>query len=307
MRLGQFRGRLIAGAIAVAVLVAGCGTAGPTLAPGTLPVMTTMTVFADLVRQVGGTHVSVTSLVPNGGDVHTFEPQPADVQRLSKARLAFMNGLGLDDWLQEMIGAGGSSDLTVVKLGEDLAGVDYLTGEDGTINPHLWMDVAYARLYVARIRDALIAADPANAAAYRANAASYDAQLATLDDWARSQIGAIPAADRKIVSFHDAFPYFAKAYGLTVAGTVVASPGQDPSAGNVAKLIAIIKREDVKAIFTEIQFNPKIVETIASETGATVEGNLYSDTLGDPPADSYIGIIRWDVDHVVKALTTAPG
>jgi manganese/iron transport system substrate-binding protein len=286
------------------VVLAACGPAGDgSGSAATVPVVTTTTILADLVHQVGGDRVRVESLVPKGGEVHTFDPTPSDIRRVTAARLVFRNGLGLDDWLGELVAATGTQ-APVVALGEDLPGVTLLAGEERgePANPHLWMNVAYASAYAERIADTLTTADPDGAETYDANLAAYQKRLAALDAYAKTRLGAIPEANRKVVSFHDAFPYFAAAYGLTVDGTVVDAPGQDPSAGQIAALVARIREAGVKAIFAEAQFDPAIVETIAQETGATVVSDLYDDTLGDPPQDTYEGIMRWNVDRVADAL-----
>ena len=268
-----------------------------------VPVVTTTTILADLVREVGGDRVRVESLVPKGGEVHTFDPTPSDIRRVTDARLVVRNGLGLDDWLGDLVGDTGTQ-APVVALGDDLPGVTLIAGHEPgeAANPHLWMNVAYASAYAGRIAEALAAADPDGAATYRANLAGYQERLAALDEYAKSQLGAIPVANRTVVSFHDAFPYFAAAYGLTIDGTVVDAPGQDPSAGQVAALVSRIREGGVRAIFAEAQFNPDIVETIAAETGATVVSDLYTDSVGDPPQDTYEGLMRWNVDRVVAAL-----
>jgi ABC-type Zn uptake system ZnuABC Zn-binding protein ZnuA len=253
-----------------------------------------------MVRQVGGSHVSVTSLVPRGGDVHTFDPRPSEAWSLSGARLVIANGLGLDNWLTQLAADVGT-DGPVVHLGENLPGVVYITA-DGQINPHLWLDVANAELYVDRIETALVAADPANTAVYRAGHDAYRVQLGELDSWARGQLSALPAANRRIVSYHDALPYFCRAYGLVVIGDVVAAPGQDPSAKEIESLIEAMRSNGVRAIFSEAQFSPELARTIAAEAGASVVSDLYTDTLGDSPVDTYEGVVRWDVGHIAEAL-----
>jgi ABC-type Zn uptake system ZnuABC Zn-binding protein ZnuA len=299
-----------AAAVAIATLaaVSACGGTSPaasssTSQQGSIDVVATTTVLADLVAQVGGPRVTVHSLVRKGGEVHTFDPTPSDVQKITEARLIVRNGLGLDDWLTALIENAGTN-APVVTLGENLNGVAYLVGEGGpgSVNPHVWMNLAYASKYVDRIEVALAAADPANASEYRDRATSYKGTLAELDARIRDRIGSIPAADRVVVSFHDAFPYFAAAYGLTVVGTIVDAPGQDPSAGKIADLVAAIRANGVKAIFAEAQFSEALARTVAAETGATVVSNLYDDTLGDPPVDTYAGMMAWDADQVVKAL-----
>jgi ABC-type Zn uptake system ZnuABC Zn-binding protein ZnuA len=182
--------------------------------------------------------------------------------------------------------------------------VTYLEGEGGgATNPHLWLDVAYAEKYVDRIETALASADPAHAATFSANADAYRARLAALDTDIRNRLAQLPSADRVVVSFHDAFPYFAAAYGLTVVGSIVSAPGQDPSAGEIASLVTKIRDSGAKAIFAEAQFNPKLAETIAGETGATVVTDLYTDSVGDAPVDTYEAMMRSDADRVVQALT----
>jgi ABC-type Zn uptake system ZnuABC Zn-binding protein ZnuA len=321
------RPALAAAALAVAVAtLAGCGTGAPSPSDGTstVRVVTTTTILADLVAQVGGSRVTVDSLVPKGGEVHTFDPTPSDVRRLSDADLVVINGLGLDDWLADLV-AGAGTTAPVVELAEDLDGVTYLAGgedegedegegEAGTgagapddhagegLNPHLWLNVAYARLYAERIAGALAEADPANATAYRDGMTGYGAVLDELDTTVRARMAAIPEASRTVISFHDAFPYFAAAYGLTIDGTVVDAPGQDPSAGELSDLIAAIRARNVTAILAEIQFSDDLVRTIADETGAVVVSNLYSDTLGDAPQDTYVGIMTWNVEQIASAL-----
>jgi manganese/iron transport system substrate-binding protein len=257
-----------------------------------------------MVREIGGDRVSVESLVPKGGEVHTFDPTPGDIRRITEAEIAFRNGLGLDDWLAALIEDAGTS-APLVALGTDLPGATLIAGEEGSgeaVNPHLWMNVAYGSLYAERIAEELTKVDPEGAAAYRDGLAAYQVRLADLDAYARDQLGAIPEANRTVVSFHDAFPYFAAAYGLTVDGTIVDAPGQDPSAGAISALVQAIREHGVKAIFSEAQFNPDLAQTIANETGATVVSSLYTDTVGDAPQDTYESMMRWNVDQVVAAL-----
>jgi len=294
---------------ALAVLAAAGCTAGSSSSPGpprALSVVATTTVFADLVARVGGERVDVSSLVPRGGEVHTFDPTPSKATRVAEAELLVMNGLGLDDWLRRLVTDSGAR-ATVLVLAEDLPGARYIEGADGTQpNPHLWLDISYAEAYVARIRDAMEAADPAGASTYRANAEAYSGELRELDAWARATLAGIPAEKRRIIAFHDALPYFARAYGLEIVGVVLPAPGQDPSAGYIAALVDEIRRIRVRVVLSEVQFSPTLARTIADETGATLVSDLYSDTLGDPPVDSYEGIMRWDVERIAAALRWAP-
>lgn len=321
---------LAIGAAVTALVLGACNPSGAATSPPSvgagsdaLNVVATTTVLADFARNVGGDLVVVESVVPNGGDVHTFDPTPADIAKVADADLIVMNGLGLDEWLGDLATDAGAAGTPVVELAEDLDGVSHLASKEHAgehegeaeesgheesghageeVNPHLWLNVAYAQKYVAKLTDALKAADPADAATYDANAAAYQQRLSELDAWAKQQIESIPPENRKIVSFHEAFPYLAEAYGLEIVGVAVEAPGQDPSAGEIAALIDAIREARVKAIFSEAQFPSDLVERIAAETGATVEADLYNDSLGDPPVDTYEGMIRWDIEQIVMAL-----
>jgi ABC-type Zn uptake system ZnuABC Zn-binding protein ZnuA len=311
-------GRL-AGAIAAIAVTLAATACGPASSPppegGPLRVVATSTVFADLVANVGGELVTVTSLVPRNADVHTFEPSPQDVRRVADARLIVMNGLGLDGWLTALLENAAAEGTPLVRLAEGLPGVQYIAGEhedevpgddnDAAAfqpNPHLWLAVPYALLYVDRIEATLADVDPANTAVYATQAEAYRTRLRDLDARVRAEIDTIPATDRRIVTFHDALPYFAREYGLDVVGVAVEAPGQEPSAAQIAALIEAIRAAEVKAIFSESQFPPELVQRIAAETGAAVVANLYTDTLGDPPVTSYEALIEWDTARIVEAL-----
>ena len=268
------------------IVVAGCsaaddaagGSRGPTPAPDAIDVVATTTVLADLVRQVGGSQVNATSLVPPGGEVHTFDPTPADIARVADADLVVTNGLGLDDWVADLARDSGSQ-APVVALGEDLEGVSYLAGDehDGeAVNPHLWLDVSNAIQYVDRIGEQLAAVDPAHASALRGRSAAYTERLRTLDAWVREQIESVPAEDRKIVSFHDAFPYFATAYGLEIVGTVIDAPGAGPKRRRDRRP----RRRDPglrgTARVQRSAIQPALAQTIAEEAGVRmVSGSLH--------------------------------
>jgi ABC-type Zn uptake system ZnuABC Zn-binding protein ZnuA len=309
---------LLATALFAVLALAACGSSlSSSAAPdGPIRVVATTTVLADLVRNAGGDRVEVESLVPAGAEPHTFAPRPSDLRKIADADLVVMNGLGLDDWLRPLAAEAKRPNAALVELGVGLDGVTYLAGgahegQDGApesaapgaaANPHLWLDVAYAEMYVDRIADALAATRPSEADAIRASAGAYRKTLSDLDGSIRERIAALPADHRRVVSFHDAFPYYAAAYGLDIVGVVVPVPGQEPSASEVVALVEAIRAAGVTAIFAEAQFSQKVADQIAAETGATVVGTLYNDSLGEPPADSYVGMMQWDTDRVVEAL-----
>ena len=270
-------------------------------------VVTSTSVFADLVQQVGGDRLaSVHSVVPPGVDVEDYDPKPGDLQTVAEARLLVMNGLALDRWVPKLVQSANPSATTLV-LSDGLPVLGVGASEDEDIahngNPHFWLDPRYAKVYVQKIHDQLLAMDPDGAATYDANTALYVAQLDALDQWIQQQVATIPPENRKLVTFHEAYPYFAARYGFQLVGVITPSPGQEPSAGELAELIQTVKAAQVKAVFSEAQFSPRLTQTLAQEAGVQqVVSDLYNDSLGDPPADSYIGMMRYNVERIVQAL-----
>jgi ABC-type Zn uptake system ZnuABC Zn-binding protein ZnuA len=292
----------------VALLTVACGpgrgSSGPAVGSGdpsgaTLKVVTTTTVFADIVRNVGGSRVSVTSIIPPGVGPEDYEPKPEDARKLADAQLIVSNGVGLDDFLDRLLTSAGGDQPRLV-LGE---GIPVIT-VDGEPNPHFWLDPTIVRdHYLPAIAGELTALDPAGKATYVANVAAYSATLDALDADLKTKVEEIPAADRKLVTFHDAFPYFARHYGFELIGVILANVGQEPTAGELAGLVDTVKAAGVKAVFSEAQFSPKLAETLAQEAGVTkVVTTLYNDALGPAPADTYVGLMRWNVDQIVAAL-----
>jgi zinc/manganese transport system substrate-binding protein/manganese/iron transport system substrate-binding protein len=260
----------------------------------------TTTVFADIVRNVGGDRVSVTSIVPAGAGPEDYEPKPDDAKKLADADLIVSNGVGLDDFLDKLIVAAGEGAATRLVLGDGIPTIDI----DGEPNPHFWLDPSLvADHYVPSIATALTKVDPAGAATYQANAASYVAQVTAMDAANKTAIATIPEANRKLVTFHDAFPYFAKHYGFELIGVILANVGQEPSASELAALVEKVKAAGVKAVFSEAQFSPELAHTLAQEAGITsVVTTLYNDTVGPPPTDTYLKMMAWNVDEIVKSL-----
>jgi len=274
-----------------------------------LPVVASTTVVADFVRSVGGNRVVVRPLAPAGADPHTFQPTPDSMQALASACAAFFNGSGLEEWWGQTVRSVGRKDLSMVELSKGLATIETPGHTHGVhshnegSDPHVWLDPVLVKQYADRIREALSRADTAGAASYAERAKAYQAELDALDAWIRAEVEKIPAGRRKIVTFHNAFQYFVKRYGLTVRGFVVASPGQEPSAKALADLVRRIKTEQVPAVFIEADFNPKLLETLGRDAGVKVVTNLYDGSLTDgPPADSYLSMMRHNVTTMVNAL-----
>ena len=279
-----------------------------TRAANPLLVVTSNTVLADLVANVGGDQVRVRSLAPAGTDPHTFQPTPDSIKTLSQARVAFFNGSGLEEWWDKTIRSVKRPDVPVIELSKGLATIR-MPGHDGGHghaegqDPHVWLDPNLVKAYVDKIRDALSRADGANAGFYADRAKAYQVKLDELDAWIRTEVEKIPTARRKIVTFHNAFQYFANRYGLAVKGFVVVSPGKEPSAKALAELTRRIKEEQIPAVFAEADFSPKMLEVLAKDAGVKVVTNLYDDSLSSgPPADTYINMLRHNVTQMVNAL-----
>jgi zinc/manganese transport system substrate-binding protein/manganese/iron transport system substrate-binding protein len=274
------------------------------------------TQIADLARNVAGDRAVVRCILAPGADPHTYQPTPRDVQALQGVRLAVWNGLGLDDTAAELVAEQGLPDLTTIVLSDGvqpLAGgadehedeeADQHADEHGHAeaagNPHLWLDPIYAIRYVEAIRDALIEVDPAHADTYRANAAASIGEIEALDAWAKGEIARIPAERRKLVTFHDAFPYFAAHYELELVGVVLKSPGREPSAQEVAELVSEMRRQQVPAVYAEPQFNARILELAARDAGVQVR-RLYSDAFDDQ-VKTYLDLMRFNVTSIVEGL-----
>ncbi len=271
-----------------------------------LPVVATFSILADLSRQVGGDRVGVTALVSPGSDVHVYEPSPDDARKVAAAKVLVVNGLGLEGWMDRLSKAAGSSARVVVAS----AGVKPRDmpaeggGKGRETDPHAWQSIANVKIYVANIRDGLIAADPAGADAYRANANAFLKQLDALDGEVRAALGKIPPARRRIITTHDAFGYFGAAYGFAFVAPEGVSTESEASARDIARIIRQIKAEKFPAVFLENVTDPRLARRLAAESGARVGGTLYSDSLSRPdgPAGTYIDMMRNNIRELTAAL-----
>jgi len=261
------------------------------------------TVLADMVQNVGGDHVHVTSLIGPNGDPHAYEPTPNDAQALKRADLVFVSGLPLEGWLDRLIKASGYQGQPVVlSNGIKTRSME----EDGKriTDPHAWNSAANGVVYVRNIISALQKADPANASDYQAKGEQYIQQLEQLDAYARAQVQAIPSDKRKVLTSHDAFGYFGDAYGVTFLSPLGFSTETEASASDVAKLIKQIKQEHVSTYFFENSSDPRLVKQIADASGAQPGGELYVESLSpaDGPAPTYAQMFRYNVDKLTAAM-----
>lgn len=261
------------------------------------------TVIADMVQNVGGDHVHVTSLIGPNGDPHAYEPTPNDAQALKRADLVFVSGLHLEGWLDRLIKASGYQGQPVVlSNGIKTRSME----EDGKriTDPHAWNSAANGVVYVRNIISALQKADPANASDYQAKGEHYIQQLEQLDAYARAQVQAIPSDKRKVLTSHDAFGYFGDAYGVTFLSPLGFSTETEASAADVGKLIKQIKQEHVSTYFFENSSDPRLVKQIADASGAQPGGELYVESLSpaDGPAPTYAQMFRYNVDKLTAAM-----
>jgi ABC-type Zn uptake system ZnuABC Zn-binding protein ZnuA len=279
-------------------LLAGCapsssGSAAPS-ATG-LHVLVTISTFESFARAVGGSRISVDSLVPVGASPEDYQPTPPDIEKLHAADVLVENGLGLESWLERTIDNAKNASLVIVTATRGLP------VKDG--NPHLWMDPELARGYVRAIRDALVARDPAGKSDYTRNAARYDATLVALEREIAAKIATIPAASRSMIVFHNAWQYYDDRFGLRTIGVLELSPGQEPNPQYVSRLITLAKSNHVRAVFAEPEYSPKLVDALAQSAGISTVENLYDDSIGaDPRVQTYEDMLRYDTATIVHAL-----
>jgi ABC-type Zn uptake system ZnuABC Zn-binding protein ZnuA len=287
----------LASVLAAVALGAACGQDDEAEDSGQIKVTATLGLFADLVHQVAGERVEVSALIPDGSDPHTYEPPPSRIAKLGQAKLVVMNGLDLEAGLEDTLRENASSSATVLELAAGLP-----TLQD---NPHLWLNVQNGMAYVERIRDALASVDPAGDDIYRANADRYLGELRTLDQEVTAAVESIPREQRKLVTFHDAYPYLAQGYGLEIVGFVVESAGSEPSAQEVADLAKAIRDQHVPAVFKEPQFSARILELAADDAGVEV-CSLYSDAFTDE-VKSYVDLMRFNARELARCLGGTSG
>jgi ABC-type Zn uptake system ZnuABC Zn-binding protein ZnuA len=261
---------------------------------GRLRVLASTSTLGSLTQGAMGS-ARIPSLVPIGISPEDYQPIPSDIAVLHEADLLVENGAQLESWLDETIRNAANPRLRIVVCTDGLPVIDG--------NPHLWMDPEYARVYVTKIRDALIAADPGNAATYRTASAAYDRQLVALTARTRAKIATIPPSRRTMIVFHNAFDYYARRFGLKIVGAIEPVPGAEPDPSHIADLIRLARTEHVQAVFAEHEYSDKLALTVASSAGGLRVAFLYDDSLGTVLAvQTYIGMIDTDTDTIVSAL-----
>ncbi len=287
-------------------------------------VVTSFSILADMVENVGGEHVEVTSLVGPDSDAHVYSPTPRDARSLADADLVVFNGLLFEGWMERLLDASDYGGPLVTATDgidkleyhghdhghdhdHDDHGHDHGHGNNhdhvhGDYDPHAWQDLAMGQVYVGNILEGLIEADPDNEAAYRENAERYIAEMQAMDEEMRRLIGEIPAST-SVITGHDSFGYFANAYGLNFLSPVGLSTEAEPSAGDMARLIDMIREQNVRALFHENMTSPAIIRQLAEETGLPIAGTLYADALtAEGEASTYLGMMRHNAQTLHDAL-----
>jgi len=270
-----------------------------------MKVAASFSILGDMVKQVGGDRVDVVTFVGPNGDAHVYEPTPADAKALSESKILFINGLGLEGWMTRLENSSGFKGKVVTAC----TGVNprKMVEDEKTItDPHAWQSLANGKIYAANIRDALIAADPAGKATYEANAKKFIDGMTAMEANVKAAVAKMPPERRKIITTHDAFGYFGSAYGMEFIAPEGVSTESEASAQDVAKIITQIKKEHIPAVFLENVTDSRLLDQIASETGAKIGGTLYSDALSAPdgPAGNYLDMFRNNIDTLSTALSS---
>lgn len=285
--------------------------AAPAPRAGKLKVVTTVAPITSIVRNIGGDKIDLIGIVPEGTDSHTFEPAPADARSLAEADLVIVNGLHLEAPTEKLAEANKKPGRELLRLGDNtITRGEWLfdfsfPAAQGDPNPHLWMNVAHAMTYAELTRDALVRLDPANAAAYQQNTIAYRGLLERLDQGIMAAVETVPEGNRKLLTYHDSWAYFAQRYGMTVIGAIQPADFSEPSAKEVAAIIDQLRRERVPAIFGSEVFPSKVLEQIGREAGVTYIDTLRDDDLpGAPtaPEHTYVGMMLENMKTMLEAL-----
>ena len=287
------------------------GAATPVMANEPLPVVASFSILADMVKQVGGPHVEVSSLVGPNSDAHVFDPTPSDAKRLAAAKLVVVNGLGFEGWMSRLIKSSGykgpvltaSKGVKTIPMAKSDHGHGHSHSHTAP-DPHAWQSLLNARQYVENIRVSLSAAMPAHSADFQSRATDYLKQIDALEKSTQARIAAVPMERRRVITSHDAFGYFARAYKVNFYPLQGLSTASEPSAADVVRIVNEIKKNKVTAIFAENISDPRVLQRVAKDTGANIGGTLYADALSVPgtQADTYLKMFEHNVSTIVSGI-----
>ena len=270
------------------------------IASAKIKVVSTFSILGDMVQNIGGNNIELTTLVGANGDGHVYEPTPADAKSVAAADVVFVNGLGFEGWIDRLVKASGYKGKVIIAT----KGIKDLKFE-GELDPHAWQDLSNGRIYIKNIKNALIDLDPKNSDLYKKNFIAYDKILESMDKSTKEKFADIPKKNRKVITSHDAFLYFGRAYGIDFRSPVGVTTESEPSAGELAALITEMREDEIKALFAENITDPRLIKQLAREVNAQIGGTLYSDALSDnsEPANTYINMFKYNVKELATILS----
>ena len=270
------------------------------VATAKIKVVSTFSILGDMVQNIGGKNIELTTLVGANGDGHVYEPTPADARSIASADLVFVNGLGFEGWIDRLVKASGYKGKVIIAT----KGIKDLKFE-GELDPHAWQDLSNGRIYIKNIKNALIDIDPKNSDLYKKNFIAYDKILESMDKSTKEKFADIPKKNRKVITSHDAFLYFGRAYDIDFRSPVGVTTESEPSAGELAALITEMREDEIKALFAENITDSRLIKQLAREVNAQIGGTLYSDALSDnsEPANTYINMFKYNVNELATILS----
>ena len=270
------------------------------IASAKIKVVSTFSILGDMVQNIGGNNIELTTLVGANGDGHVYEPTPADAKSVAAADVVFVNGLGFEGWIDRLVKASGYKGKVIIAT----EGIKELKFE-GELDPHAWQDLSNGRIYIKNIKNALTDVDPKNSDIYKKNFIAYDKILESMEKSTKDKFANIPKKKRKVITSHDAFLYFGRAYGIDFRSPVGVTTESEPSAGELADLITEMRKDNIKALFAENITDTRLINQLAKEVNAQIGGTLYSDALSDnsEPANTYINLFEYNVNELATILS----
>ncbi|MDB4238858.1 zinc ABC transporter substrate-binding protein [Alphaproteobacteria bacterium] len=271
-----------------------------TTASAKIKVIATFSILGDMVQNIGGDNIELTTLVGPNGDGHVYEPTPADAKSIATGDIVFVNGLGFEGWIDRLVKASGYKGKVIIAT-EGIKNLEF----EGALDPHAWQDLSNGRIYIKNIKNSLIDVDPKNSALYKKNFIAYDKILESMDKSTKDNFKDIAKKNRKVITSHDAFLYFGRAYDIDFRSPVGVTTENEPSAGELAALITEMREDDIKALFAENITDPRLIKQLAREVNAEIGGILYSDALSDnsEPANTYINMFKYNVNELLSVLS----
>ena len=265
-----------------------------------IKVVSTFSILGDMVKNIGGDKIELTTLVGPNGDGHVYEPTPADAKSIANADLVFVNGLGFEGWIDRLVKASGYKGKIIIAT----KGIKDLKFE-GELDPHAWQDLSNGRIYIKNIKNALTDVNPKNSDYYKKKFIAYDEILESMNKSIKDRFADISKKNRKVITSHDAFLYFGRAYDIDFRSPVGVTTESEPSAGELAALITEMRKDGIKALFAENITDPRLIKQLAREVNAEIGGTLYSDALSDASesANTYINMFKYNVNELASVLS----